>query len=117
MRVLALFAMFSLSSLTLAALATRSGRPEGGAIRRAGQAIIGFTGLWATCLALNLTLGIVLILGLRVTTRIFVSIYILNDISVVILAALQAVAVQAWRGRDLAHSSQRPDPHRSMGAS
>jgi len=36
------------------------------------------------------------ILGLRLIAGVFVSVYIINDVTVVILAAFQAVAVLAW---------------------
>ena len=62
----------------------------------AGRQLLEFAGLWAICLIANMALGGLVILGLRAFARMFVSIYVLNDVSVVVLSALQAFVVYAW---------------------
>ncbi len=47
----------------------------------------------------NLVSGLVLILGLRVLTGHFVSVYMLNDVALVILSLLQALVLHCWQVR------------------
>ena len=47
----------------------------------------------------NLGLGLVLVLGLRVMTGRFISLYILNDATLPFLSLLQALVVHSWRAR------------------
>jgi hypothetical protein len=47
----------------------------------------------------NLGLGLVLVLGLRVITGRFISLYILNDATLPFLSLLQALVVHSWRAR------------------
>ena len=54
-------------------------------------------GLAVIFLVGNLAAGSALILGLRVLTGQFISIYWLNDISLLVLSVIQAIAFHCWR--------------------
>ncbi len=95
MSVLFLFGLLAASFIVAAAIALRVGLSPRLA-RRAGLATLEFTGLWTVCLVFDLALGTAAILGLRGFTQAFVSIYVLNDVSVVVVSALQAFALYAW---------------------
>ena len=56
-------------------------------------------GLAVVFLIGNLASGVALILGLRALTGRFISIYWLNDISVLALSFLQALVLQSWLRR------------------
>jgi hypothetical protein len=106
-----------MSSAILATLVVRGARPARPSLRTTARAIVEFAGLWAGCLILNLALGVVAILGVRFIAGTFASIYILNDVSVVILAALQAVGVLVWlRGAGQRSEPTKPQPRRPSGA-
>ncbi|MGZ3489536.1 MAG: hypothetical protein ACXVBY_22075 [Isosphaeraceae bacterium] len=54
-------------------------------------------GLTVIFLAGNLAAGSMLILGLRAFTGQFISVYWLNDISLLVFSVLQALAFYCWR--------------------
>jgi hypothetical protein len=56
-------------------------------------------GLAVIFLVGNLAAGSALILGLRALTGQFISIYWLNDISLLVLSVIQAIAFHCWRRR------------------
>ena len=118
MSVLSLLVLFGLSSAIVAAIAIRGSRQVQPSLGTTARAIVDFAGLWAGCLVLNLVLGVVAILGVRLVAGVFVSIYILNDVSVVILAAFQAVAALAWMGAaEPRAGGARSDHHGPSGVS
>jgi hypothetical protein len=84
------------SSIVLAAFAALALSLPLGRLPVAGAAVLEFAGLWIICLAANLVLGIVAIVLLRHLAAVFVSIYVLNDLVLVVLAALQAAGLWAW---------------------
>jgi hypothetical protein len=52
----------------------------------------------ATCFLLgNLALGLVIVLGIRSLTPLFVSVYVLNDTALVAMSALQGAVFFCWR--------------------
>jgi hypothetical protein len=55
------------------------------------------SGLAVIFLVANLAAGSALILGLRALTGQFISIYWLNDISLLVLSVIQAIAFHCWR--------------------
>jgi hypothetical protein len=96
MPTLVLAGLFIVSSLLLGVVAARGlGLPVRSA-RAAGTALLEFAGLWVVCLATNLVLGTAVIVLVRTVTPLFVAVYALNDLTVVILSALQAFALHAW---------------------
>ena len=54
-------------------------------------------GLAVIFLAGNLAVGVALVFGLRILTGRFISVYGLNDITLVMLSLLQALILQSWR--------------------
>ena len=54
-------------------------------------------GLGLVFLGLNLAVGGVLVLGLRAATGRFVSLYVLNDGTILLLSLLQGMVAQWWR--------------------
>ena len=53
-------------------------------------------GAFVFFLALNMTIGVSVILLIRTTTSRFVSIYLLDDFMVVVLSAIQGVLFSLW---------------------
>lgn len=84
------------SSIVLVALAALALSLPLGRLRTAGAAILEFAALWMICLVANVALGMVAIVVLRHVIGVFVSIYVLNDLVLVVLAALQAAGLWAW---------------------
>jgi hypothetical protein len=62
----------------------------------AARRTLEFMGLWLLCLGLNVALGTAAILMLRTVTARFVSVYLVNDVSLLIFSAIQASALHAW---------------------
>jgi len=58
--------------------------------RAAGLALGEFAGLWTVSLIANLVLGVAIIFTVRTVTPLFVSIYVLNDVSLAVASGLQA---------------------------
>ena len=94
MSLLLLGSLFMLSSIVAGTLALRHTRL--GDLRHAATHALEFVGLWATCLMVNVGLGCVFILSLRAFTRAFVSIYVLDDLSIVLVSAFQAFVLHGW---------------------
>jgi hypothetical protein len=65
-------------------------------IRAAGIALE-TVGAVAIFMAANVTLGMTLVLGLRILTPIYPTLYEMADIALLILSLLQALTYQAWR--------------------
>lgn len=93
--VLILAFLFVLSSIVAASVTAERPRTSY-ALARALSRALEFVGLWTVCLLLNLGLGTVFILSLRAVTPAFVSIYVLDDISIVLVSAVQAFVLHAW---------------------
>lgn len=55
-----------------------------------------FLGLWLVCLALDVFLGVAIVLTWRTVTPRFVSVYLVNDISLLIFSAVQASTLHIW---------------------
>lgn len=91
-----LIVLFSISSVLLAALAVRRLRLPLRTLGRAGSALLQLAGLWLICFLANATIGILAIIAIRTLTPVFLSIYVLNDPSVVLVSGLQAFVLQAW---------------------
>jgi hypothetical protein len=54
-------------------------------------------GAVAIFMAVNVALGVTLVLALRVLTRLYPTLYEMADVAVLILSVLQALTYQAWR--------------------
>ncbi len=66
---------------------------------RAVLAVVEMVGIAALFLAGNLVLGAAIVLAIRAASSVFVSIYMLNDISLVALSILQGAVFFCWRRR------------------
>jgi hypothetical protein len=82
-----LVGLLALSTTLTCALTTRN-EPHGW-FRAAGVALCEFAGLWTVSLIVNIVLGVAAILAVRSLTPFFVSIYVLNDVSLAICSGLQ----------------------------
>ena len=96
MTIVLLAAVVLASSLALGALAVVLLPLPLDRVRAAGAGILEFAGLWMVCLASNVALGAAAVVVLRHVTGVFISIYVLNDLVLVILSALQAAGFRAW---------------------
>jgi hypothetical protein len=67
-------------------------------LRHAGGRTADCVGLGIVFLALNLAIGGLAVLALRLVTGQFVPLYTLNDGTIVILSVLQGMVVLWWRG-------------------
>ena len=84
------------SSLLAMATARYLWGAQPGRLPAAARAMLGFLGLWLLCLVLNVALGIVFVLTVRTVTSRFLSIYLVDDASLLIFSALQASILHAW---------------------
>ncbi len=67
-------------------------------LRPALARVAELVGLTVLLFVLNLATGFVLVLLLRRATGRFVSLYVNTDVTLLVLSALQAVALQWWKG-------------------
>src|SRR5262245_2521055 len=86
------------SAAAYAAGARGLGRSAGG-LRAALTCVVEDVGFAAVFLALNLVVGFVIVRTLPVLTGHFVSVYVLEDSSLIILSALQGFAFRSWLDR------------------
>jgi hypothetical protein len=72
---------------------------DGANLRQAFRTALELIGCWIVVYGANLLFGLVLILLIRRLTGFFISLYVLNDIMLVLLTVLQAlVFYHLWRG-------------------
>src|SRR5215468_5953566 len=62
----------------------------------AARILMEYAGAFVVFLALNMVLGLGLILLIRYTTSRFVSVYLLDDFMVVVVSAVQGVLFRLW---------------------
>jgi hypothetical protein len=96
MEGLFLAALFGVSSVFLAWLARGGTQRSPRMLAASGRAALEFAGLWVICLVMNVAVGLLAILAVRGLTGGFLSVYLVNDISIIIVSALQAVMAQKW---------------------
>lgn len=89
-----LLVVVAMTSLA-AAWVTRARRPV--PLARAVCLTLELVGTAMCFLLGNLVVGLVIILGIRSLTPMFVSVYVLNDMSLVALSALQGTWFFCWR--------------------
>ena len=85
------------SSLVAGVLARRVFGLRAGALRPALVRLLEWAGLTVGFYALNLLLGVVLVVLLRKVRGGFVSLYLNTDNTILMLSALQAAVLQWWR--------------------
>ena len=91
-----LLLLFGLTSPALYFAATRRLGARRGALLPALARMLECAGLAIVLAAFNLAVGFVLVLVLRRLTGSFVSLYLNTDATLLVLSALQAVALQWW---------------------
>jgi hypothetical protein len=67
-------------------------------------------GTAAVFFAVNLTLGVTAILAVRSLTNVFVSVYLIDDVSLLLLSALQGVIFATWRHTVEARNRSQASP-------
>ena len=92
--LLALVAVTSLAAYTIgtAGLGLRPAR-----LWEAGQFALQLVGMSTVFFAGNLAIGLVCVLAVRGATGTFVSAYLLNDLTLGVLSAVQGVCFECWR--------------------
>lgn len=92
--LLALVAVTSIAAcvLGIAGLGLRPAR-----LWEAGRFALQLIGMSALFFAGNLAVGLVCVLAVRGTTGTFVSVYLLNDLTLGVLSAVQGVCFECWR--------------------
>lgn len=91
--------LIGLTSAAACAAGARGLRRSAGGLRVALIRVIEGVGFAAAFLALNLIVGFVIVRTLPVLTGRFVSVYVLEDSTLVILSALQGFAFRWWLDR------------------
>lgn len=82
---------------SLVAVLIAPGRGGRQALRDAARHTLELVGIAALFLVGNLTLGVVIVLAIRSVLPLFVSIYVLDDVSLVALSLLQGTVFFFWR--------------------
>jgi len=90
-------AALALTSLGAYLIGVRGLRLPRAGLRRAAGRALDCIGLGVIFLAANLAIGGVAVLGFRAASGQFVSLYVLNDGTVVLLSLLQGLIAQWWR--------------------
>ena len=95
--MIALSAALALTSIGAVLICVhRLGLPLAG-LRHAAARVVDCIGLGLLFLGVNLAIGGLVVLALRIATDRFVSLYVLNDDTIIVLSLLQGLIVQWWR--------------------
>lgn len=86
------------TSLAAFMIARRAGAGPRG-LADAVRSVLELAGISTLFLVANLALGTALVLAVRLLSSSFVSIYVLNDLSLVALSVLQGAVFFCWRRR------------------
>jgi hypothetical protein len=86
------------TSLAVGLIARRAGPGHRG-LADAVRLVLELAGISTLFLVGNLALGVAIVLAIRLLSSSFVSIYVLNDLSLVALSFLQAAVFFCWRRR------------------
>jgi hypothetical protein len=93
---LLIVAIIAASSLIAVAFGRYACGAWPGDLPGAARRMLEFLGLWFLCLALDVALGIAAVLTVRTVTTRFVSVYLVNDISLLIFSAIQGAILHLW---------------------
>ena len=91
--------LVAFSSLLAYLAGTRGFALSPAGLRPALARLLELVGITVVFFVVNLAVGVAIILAVRVVTPAFVSIYVLNDMTLVALSALQGVLFELWRAR------------------
>ncbi len=94
---LAVFTLVAFTTAILYVVGTRALNMSHHALRGALQRTVEMAGLAVVFLLFNLAVGMGVVLASRSLVGPFISVYVLNDVSLIGLSALQAVAFGCWR--------------------
>ncbi|MBI4471546.1 MAG: hypothetical protein HY646_02690 [Acidobacteria bacterium] len=94
-QALALLLVLITSSLTYA-ITKRYVIGNSVSLRRAFQILLECIGTASVFLAINIIIGIFLILAIRSVTPLFLSVYLLNDALLIVLSFLEGFVFQIW---------------------
>ena len=95
---LVLLIVLGTSALVLLPALLRGGRP----LARLGRAVLlglETLGAVAVFMAMNVAVGMTVVLGARALSPYYFSLYEVADIALLVLSAFQALVYQAWRAR------------------
>lgn len=93
MRHVAVLSVVVLTTLAALRWAHHLGRLSRARLRSAAATMLEYVGLTMVFLVLNVLLGTVGVLALRAVTGYFISVYVMNDLVLVLLSLLQALAL------------------------
>lgn len=91
-----LLVVAAVTSVTAGLAMRRSGSPVRG-LGAAVRQVLELAGFAALFLLANLALGLAIVLGIRSVSSLFVSVYVLDDVSLVALSVLQGAVFFCWR--------------------
>jgi hypothetical protein len=80
-------------------------------LRAALERALDVTGMSALFFVLNLALGALAILAVRNLTTTFVSLYLLSDVSLLLLSAVQGLVFECWRRESASAARSVADRH------
>jgi hypothetical protein len=103
-RLIAVLGMVAVTTTAALVYGWRRGRLSRATLRHAAATMLEYAGLCALFLMLNVVLGAISVIVLRSTTRYFVSVYVINDLLLVLLSFLQALFLGPFL---LSHPSPR----------
>lgn len=68
-----------------------------GQLRPSVLRLLQLTGMMLVFVVINLTIGLVAILTVRMVTHVFLSVYLLEDVFLLCFSALQGILFECWR--------------------
>lgn len=94
-----LLVVVAVTSVVAAGLAMRGSGSEGRGFGAAVRQVLELAGIATLFLLANLALGLAIVLGIRSVSSLFVSVYVLDDASLVALSLLQGAVFFCWLRR------------------
>ena len=92
-----LLLLLAVTTSVAAGLIVRRARPGARGLGAAVLLVLELAGISTLFLLANLALGVAIVLAIRIFSSFFLSIYVLNDLSLVALSVLQGAVVFCWR--------------------
>ena len=93
--VILLFVVLGTSVIGCAVIRAQGGSSP--ALKRAVAELMESIGVFTAFLAVNVALGVAAILVVRLTARVFVSLYVMDDLILIVLSAFQGFVFTLWR--------------------
>lgn len=92
-----LLLLTAVTSLGAVLVGVRGFNLSQGRLRAAGQCALELVGASVVFFVINVVVGLPVILAVRAFTSQFLSVYLLNDLMLVVLSALQGIVFCCWR--------------------